>query len=774
MCLFMCRNVMIWQTIIIYILHIQSANGLQDRHKDNLNRERLQCLTGYMTDVQSWVTSDGRLTVALKEGVADLSNRSDAPKAFKTFLNPQSKNNGAIKYLSMAKCGLRKFPTVLFLSPSGPYENPAETVEYMTFYGNNFGQFQITPEKYDSLLNATNAKEVFLESMKVQKNSIWSVGLQNVYFPKLKEFDLRACEIEILDAFIFQGMPSLTSLYLGENFISFVDAHAFVGLTSLRHLDISGNTYPHEDDPKRILFFESADTLLRLNITSLDLSFTPVGTRVLGNFGPNLERLSLCYTGLYRLRSNAFNNTAMKYLDLSGNLEILHEKGVLSGLEKSLRVLYANSVAIKSLDFIKGFTELEVLKASQNEITGLSQDVMSTLKSLQILDLDSNRISAWFTSIISTMPELKLLTMINNNINVITEDVIVDIANVKYVAMSKNLMVCYCYVRDMYEIAFQNEFRFKDTNITGNFIEDNALMFHTGFYDYNKIINKRKNVSESCFELNNSTDVSYCFAGGFSTNLTGNFLYLDYDEKDYNCFSMSHGGSISYGDVAPCGHDLRDLRPEFMLNKGRNNLLLLCIPLITLPILVFIYAFRRNFRYFLITMRNSAMLSLINEKNVVDETKIFNYDVFVSYCNEDRAWVLDQLLPHVEKDCNISVCLHERDFQVGLSILENIVSCMDRSRFIMLIISRRFLLSQWCQFEMHLAQHRLLETRREDLLLVLLEEIPRSLRPNTLHYLMLTKTYIVWPADGHSDFWRRLKRSLVTRTMKNMENDSLA
>ncbi|XP_038219817.1 toll-like receptor 1 [Zerene cesonia] len=746
--------------------------GLLEGSNDVPKEERKLCLTGYMTDIQSWVTWDGRLTVGLKEGVADLSSRKDATPALKNLISSQSRHNGVIKYLSMAKCGIRQVPTIIFLSDSA-FMNPAETVEYLTFYGNNFGQFLVTSERYDSILNATSAKEVFLDPMNVQRRSTWSAGLHSAYFPKLKELDLRACNIEVLDAFIFQGMPYLTALYLGENSISFVDAHAFVGLNSLRHLDISRN---REDDPKRILFFESADTLQRLNLQSLDLSFTAVDTRALGNFGTKLERLSVCYTGLFPLKPNIFANTSMKYLDLSGNAEILHEEGVLRGLENSLRVLYVNSIALKSLDFIKGFTKLEVLKASQNKITAISLDVMRTLRSLQILDLDGNRISAWFSKIISTMPKMKLLILVNNNINLITDSVIADIANLKYVALSKNLMVCYCYVRDMYEIAFQNEFRLKDTNITSSSIEDNALMFHTGFSDYNEIITKRRNVTESCFQIHNSTDVSNCFVGDFSTNLTGNFLYLDYDEGNYNCFSMAHAGSISYGEVLPCGQDLRDMRPELILNESRKSFLLLCIPLVLLPILAFIYAFRRNFRYFLITMRNSAMLSLINEKNVVDETKIFNYDVFVSYCNEDRTWVLDQLLPHVEKDCRISVCLHERDFQVGLSILENIVSCMDRSRFIMLIISRRFLLSQWCQFEMHLAQHRLLETRREDLILVLLEEIPRSLRPNTLHYLMLTKTYIVWPRDGteEREFWRRLKKSLVTQKLKSAENDSLA
>lgn len=44
--------------------------------------------------------------------------------------------------------------------------------------------------------------------------------------------------------------------------------------------------------------------------------------------------------------------------------------------------------------------------------------------------------------------------------------------------------------------------------------------------------------------------------------------------------------------------------------------------------------------------------------------------------------------------------------QVGLGILENIIQCMDQSRCLLLVVSENFLLSQWCQFEMHLAQHR--------------------------------------------------------------------
>jgi hypothetical protein len=86
-----------------------------------------------------------------------------------------------------------------------------------------------------------------------------------------------------------------------------------------------------------------------------------------------------------------------------------------------------------------------------------------------------------------------------------------------------------------------------------------------------------------------------------------------------------------------------------------------------------------------------------------------------------------------------------------------------------LVISQSFLRSQWCQFELHLAQHRLLETRREELILLFLEEIPRMKRPKTLQYLMRTKTYLLWPkgnddVEGQKLFWKRLHYAILRNT----------
>lgn len=47
------------------------------------------------------------------------------------------------------------------------------------------------------------------------------------------------------------------------------------------------------------------------------------------------------------------------------------------------------------------------------------------------------------------------------------------------------------------------------------------------------------------------------------------------------------------------------------------------------------------------------------------------YDVFVSYSDIDRSWVLDHLIPSMEADGDVSLCFHERDFQVNRYFLSS-------------------------------------------------------------------------------------------------------
>lgn len=190
---------------------------------------------------------------------------------------------------------------------------------------------------------------------------------------------------------------------------------------------------------------------------------------------------------------------------------------------------------------------------------------------------------------------------------------------------------------------------------------------------------------------------------------------------------------------------------------------------------ILFYLKRWHIYYYYSSLKSAALLTLVskgkrdNFKSTCDQNSNLIYDIFISYCQSDRDWIVEELMPNVEKTADISICLHERDFQVGVTILDNIVSSMERSRAMMFIISSNFLLSHWCQFEMQLAHHHILDLNKDNLILVFLEEIPRSKRPKNLQFLMNVKTYIKWPGgkcktnvnlEERKLFWRRLKHSL--------------
>ncbi|XP_067266376.1 toll-like receptor 13 [Chanodichthys erythropterus] len=140
----------------------------------------------------------------------------------------------------------------------------------------------------------------------------------------------------------------------------------------------------------------------------------------------------------------------------------------------------------------------------------------------------------------------------------------------------------------------------------------------------------------------------------------------------------------------------------------------------------------------------------------------YRYDVFVSYSAKDEHWVMEELLPNLERRGPpfLRLCLHSRDFQLGEDIVENITDSIYASRQTLCLVSRNYLSSNWCSLEMQLATYRLQVEHRDILILVFLEMIPsRWLSSHhRLARLVKTRTYLDWPQDPemHEAFWDRL------------------
>lgn len=167
-----------------------------------------------------------------------------------------------------------------------------------------------------------------------------------------------------------------------------------------------------------------------------------------------------------------------------------------------------------------------------------------------------------------------------------------------------------------------------------------------------------------------------------------------------------------------------------------------------------------------------------------DSEALLSYDAFVSYSQQDAGWVENLLVPELEEPrCPqslyadwqsppgaprpLTLCLHKRDFLPGRWIADNIMSAMERSRRTVFILSKSFVQSEWCRYELDFSHFRLMDggERLDVSILILLEPLSKDDVPKRfckLRKLMRSTTYLEWPEeeDRRAEFWRSLRDAL--------------
>ncbi|KAJ8290105.1 hypothetical protein GJAV_G00008760 [Gymnothorax javanicus] len=144
----------------------------------------------------------------------------------------------------------------------------------------------------------------------------------------------------------------------------------------------------------------------------------------------------------------------------------------------------------------------------------------------------------------------------------------------------------------------------------------------------------------------------------------------------------------------------------------------------------------------------------------------YTYHAFISYSHSDADWVRDKLLPCLENSKPpYKICIHERDFMPGRWIIDNIIDNMENSRKVIFVLSRHFVNSEWCNYELYFANQRAIGKTFNDVVLVVKEPIEANSLPNKyckLKKMLSTKTYLEWPHEAKQQvfFWAQLKSVL--------------
>ncbi|XP_061573970.1 toll-like receptor 18 [Cololabis saira] len=160
-----------------------------------------------------------------------------------------------------------------------------------------------------------------------------------------------------------------------------------------------------------------------------------------------------------------------------------------------------------------------------------------------------------------------------------------------------------------------------------------------------------------------------------------------------------------------------------------------------------------------------------HKEKAAGELETFTYHAFISYSHSDADWVREQLLPCLENNRNpYRLCIHERDFMPGKWIIDNIIENIESSRKVIFVLSRHFVNSEWCNYELYFAQQRAMGKTFSDVILVVKEPIDPSSLPSKyckLKKMLSTKTYLEWPQQPNQQhfFWAQLRSVLGKPTM---------
>ncbi|XP_041843958.1 toll-like receptor 18 isoform X2 [Melanotaenia boesemani] len=168
-----------------------------------------------------------------------------------------------------------------------------------------------------------------------------------------------------------------------------------------------------------------------------------------------------------------------------------------------------------------------------------------------------------------------------------------------------------------------------------------------------------------------------------------------------------------------------------------------------------------------------------HKEKAAGELETFTYHAFISYSHSDADWVRDQLLPCLENNRNpYRLCIHERDFMPGKWIIDNIIENIESSRKVIFVLSRHFVNSEWCNYELYFAQQRAMGKAFSDVILVVKEPIDPNSLPSKyckLKKMLSTKTYLEWPQQANQQpfFWAQLRSVLGKPTMTRERMHSL-
>ncbi|XP_066501725.1 toll-like receptor 22 [Hoplias malabaricus] len=626
--------------------------------------------------------------------------------------------------------------------------------------------------------------------------------LTNNMFDKcfnLTELDLSDNKISVISASIFGGLTQLRKLLLQLNELTQV-SNTFQMLPTLEFLDLSRN---------RIYKFRCSDFANLTQLTHLYLYANRI-----------LEIDSCLFKDLYNLQILKLGTN--KLLKIGSAFQ----DGPYS--LKELQLVF-NKLSSITRESFKSLSNLTLLEISDNQISEIEGHAFMGLISLTDLLLSSNRITAETIqdpAVFSGLPNLTTLGLYSNvisfNKDTLQTPPFVHLTSLKILSIHSqrkgmgqipsnllhgltSLEMFYggsMDLKGLHPNTFNSTPKLWFMDLTKNAFEGEkpipANVFHP-IPRLSKLLLSKARLNSLNFLINaNLTRLSVLKASQNTLDVINQVIiqsvpqlkYLDLENNTFTCdcnnaffidwAKKSNSTQVIYLSRYTCSFptSLRDKKlADLNMDYCNVNVDFICFACsCTVILLTLLVSFIHQFLHWQVIYAYYLFLAFLydSKKKQKHQQHGFQYDAFISYNIQEEPWVVEELVPNLEGKQGWRLCLHQRDFEPGRPILENIMDGIYNSRKTICLISCAYLRSNWCSKEIQMANFRLFNEQKDVLILVFLEDIPiHQLSPyHQIRQLVKKKTFLKWPKPGEDTrvFWQKLKQALETKEDLNKQN----
>lgn len=489
--------------------------------------------------------------------------------------------------------------------------------------------------------------------------------------------------IPIIDDFSFQPLSTLESLILQRTAVGEIKEHTFTGLTNLGELDMSWSSY--------------ASLRVITNKTFVSLAGSP------------LRKLNLTGAAVTQINPGSFSvfrNLTVLLLDSNFIKQTLSGKEFdgLSQVQEIHMSLNFQKVNLSSTSFVN-VPNLRVLTLAKSLIAtalNLAPSPFSPLSNLTILDLSNNNIANIREDMLQGLVNLKVLKLQHNNLARLWKSAnlggpvlfLKEALNLTTLLMDNNGLdeipaQALRGLKDLRELSLANNLlnSLKDTilddldSLQALFLQKNLItavrpeVFKTPMSNLSLLVMDKNPFDCTC------ESILWFVTWLNNTNMTS----VPGLREQYRCNTplAYFNRSIVDFDALSC----KDMTPFQALYIVSSTAVIM---LIVTALLVRFHGWRIQFYWNTLINRTLGFSDATFE-----EGRQYEYDAYIIHAERDSCWVERRLVPLENDKCRF--CLEDRDSVPGISQLESIVNNMRNSRKILFVVTEALLRDPWCR-----------------------------------------------------------------------------